>query len=170
VSQRLSISVQNDSEDETSEIEYPLTPPPSDVSDSRPLSPVDLRSLNLDVSILEIHATIPVEEGNTGGVKQRREQPPGVIIRVLTLSQGKLGQILRKHVQMKSRFMWFLGHPENLLLPALPMLCPMTPSGISSHLTSGIYTRFSRVCLEQDSPGRFTQFFQVTVDSPRRTS
>jgi len=85
VSQRLSVYIQHHSEDETSEIEYPLTPPPSDVSESRPLSPVNLRSLNLDVSVLEIHSTIPVEEKNGRGVKQRREQLLGMIAQMLTL-------------------------------------------------------------------------------------
>jgi len=76
VSQCLSVPTQHHSEDETSEIEYPLTPPPSEVSDSRPLSPVNLRSLSLDVSIFEIHATTPVEGESIRGVQQRREQPP----------------------------------------------------------------------------------------------
>ena len=87
VSQRLAIPTQHHSEDEASEIEYPLTPPPSDVSESRPLSPVNLRSLNLDVSILEVHAPVPVKEASVRGVKQRREQLPGTAIRVLTPSQ-----------------------------------------------------------------------------------
>lgn len=78
VSQRLAVLTQHHSEDEISEIEYPLTPPPSDVSESRPLSPVNLRSLNLDVSILEVRATIPVKEESIRGVKQRRKQPSGV--------------------------------------------------------------------------------------------
>ena len=60
-------------EDETSEVEYPLTPPPSDVSDSRPLSPVSLRSLDLEVSILEVHAVKPTEEESIRGVNRRRE-------------------------------------------------------------------------------------------------
>ena len=91
VSQCLSVPVQNHSEDEASEIEYPLTPPPSDVSDSRPLSPVNLQSLNLNVSILEIHSATPVEEENIQGPKQRRERPLDVTTRLLTSSQGKLG-------------------------------------------------------------------------------
>lgn len=91
VSQRLAVPTQHYSEDETSEIEYPLTPPPSDVSESRPLSPVNLRSLNLDVSILEVHAATPAKDKSIKGVKQRREQPPGVAIQVLTSSQEKLG-------------------------------------------------------------------------------
>jgi len=73
VSQRLTVLTQHHSEDEVSEIEYPLTPPPSDISESRPLSPVSLRSLNLNVSILEVRATIPVKEESIRGVK-RREQ------------------------------------------------------------------------------------------------
>ena len=91
VSQRLTVLTQHHSEDEISEIEYPLTPPPSDVSESRPLSPVNLRSLNLNVSILEVRATIPVKEESIRGVKQRREQPSGITIQALTLSQEKLG-------------------------------------------------------------------------------
>jgi len=38
VSQRLTVLTQHHSENEVSEIEYPLTPPPSDVSESRPPS------------------------------------------------------------------------------------------------------------------------------------
>ena len=83
VSQRLSVPTQRCSEDENPEIEYPLTPPPSDVCDSRPLSPVNLRSLNLDVNVLELHATRPVEEGGVGGLKQRSERAPGMIIPML---------------------------------------------------------------------------------------
>ena len=79
MSQRLSVPAQLHSEDETSEIEYPLTPPPSDVSDSRPLSPVNLLSLDLDVSTLEIHTTIPAKKENNRGVKHRSEQPPGLV-------------------------------------------------------------------------------------------
>jgi len=96
VSQRLAIPTQHHSEDETSEIEYPLTPPPSDVCESRPLSPVDLRSLNLDVSILEIPAT-PVEEESIRGVKQRRKaqlnseknRANEVTVRVISRLSGK---------------------------------------------------------------------------------
>jgi len=73
VSQYLSVSTQHHSEDETSEIEYPLTPPPSDVSDSRPLSPVNLQSLNLDVSIFEIQSAKPAREEHALGVQQRRK-------------------------------------------------------------------------------------------------
>jgi len=73
VSQRLTVLTQHHSEDEVSEIEYPLTPPSSDVSESRPLSPVNLRSLNLNVSILEVRTTMPVKEESIRGVKQRRE-------------------------------------------------------------------------------------------------
>ena len=91
VSQRLTVLTQHHSEDEISEIEYPLTPPPSDVSESRPLSPVNLRSLNLNVSTLEVRTTMPVKEGSIRGVKQRREQPSGITMHALTLSQGKLG-------------------------------------------------------------------------------
>ena len=89
VSQRLTVLTQHHSEDEISEIEYPLTPPPSDGSESRPLSPVNLRSLNLNVSILEIRTTIPVKEESIRGVKQRREQPSGITIQALTSSQEK---------------------------------------------------------------------------------
>jgi len=105
VSQCLSVPTQHHSEDETSEIEYPLTPPPSDASDSRPLSPVNLRSLDLDVSILEIHATIPVEGESIRGVKQRREQPLSITTQKLILPQGKLPQTLKKPAQTKLRSM-----------------------------------------------------------------
>lgn len=91
VSQRLTVLTQHHSEDEVSEIEYPLTPPSSDVSESRPLSPVNLRSLNLNVSILEVRTTMPVKGESILGVKQRREQPLGMTIQTLTLSQGRLG-------------------------------------------------------------------------------
>ena len=103
VSQRLSVPTQRCSEDENSEIEYPLTPPPSDVCDSRPLSPVNLRSLNLDVTVLEIHATTPVEEEDMWGLKQRRERAPGMIVQTLTSPQAKPGRILKSSMQMKSR-------------------------------------------------------------------
>jgi len=97
VSQYLSVPVQHHSEDETSEIEYPLTPPPSDVCDSRPLSPVNLQSLNLDVSILEINSTTPVEEENTRGLGQRRKTRLNsdesttneIAIHVISRSSGK---------------------------------------------------------------------------------
>ena len=90
VSQRLSVPTQRCSEDENSEIEYPLTPPPSDVCDSRPLSPVNLRSLNLDVTVLEVHSTSPVEGGDIWGLKQRRECAPGMVIPMLfNLVAGK---------------------------------------------------------------------------------
>jgi dehydrodolichyl diphosphate syntase complex subunit NUS1 len=96
VSQCLPIPTQRYSEDETSETEYPLTPPPSDVSDSRPLSPVNLRSLNLDVTTFEVHSTIPVEDENTRGPKQRRKNRPNpekstdeITIRVISRSSGK---------------------------------------------------------------------------------
>ena len=105
VSQYLSVPTQHHSEDEASEIEYPLTPPPSDVSDSRPLSPVNLRSLDLGVSILEIRSTILAQEENLQGPKQRRKHLPDIIIRMLTLSQGKLGQVLKKPIQTKSQSM-----------------------------------------------------------------
>lgn len=113
VSQRLSVSTQHHSEDETSEIEYPLTPPPSDVSDSRPLSPVNLQSLDLDVSILELHNTTLVERENVSGVKQRSKQRTGTAKRVLITSQGKLSRILKRLAWMKLQFMWSLGHLEN---------------------------------------------------------
>ena len=103
VSQRLPIPAQRYSDDETSEIEYPLTPPPSDVCDSRPLSPVNLRSLNLGVTTFEVRSTTPVEDGNTRGPKQRRERLPSTIIRTLTPSQEKAGQILRNPARTKSR-------------------------------------------------------------------
>jgi len=89
VSQRLTALTQHHSEDEISEIEYPLTPPPSDVSESRPLSPVNLRSLNLNVSILEVRATTPVKEESIRGVKQRREQPSGHNHTCIDLVTGK---------------------------------------------------------------------------------
>lgn len=97
LSQRLSVSTQHHSEDETSEIEYPLTPPPSDVSDSRPLSPVNLRSLDLDVSILELHDATPVERESISGVKQRRKTQPDhektsmdeITIHVVSRASGK---------------------------------------------------------------------------------
>jgi len=106
VSQRLAVPTQHHSEDETSEIEYPLTPPPSDISDSRPLSPVDLRSLNLDVSILEVHATIPIEGESIRGVKQRREtrlnseksRTQEVTIHVTSRSSGKPAIACAAHV------------------------------------------------------------------------
>jgi len=96
VSQRLAIPAQHHSEDETSEIEYPLTPPPSDVCESRPLSPVDLRSLNLNVSVLEVPTT-PVEEESIRGVKQRRKaqlhseknRTDEITVRVISRSSGK---------------------------------------------------------------------------------
>ena len=103
VSQRLSVPPQRCSEDEGSEIEYPLTPPPSDVCDSRPLSPVNLRSLNLDVNVLEIHTTSQIEEENMRGVKQRRERAPGMIIQTLTSPQAKPGRVLKNSTQMTSR-------------------------------------------------------------------
>jgi len=138
VSQRLSVPTQRYSEDENSEIEYPLTPPPSDVSDSRPLSPVNLRSLNLDVTVLEVHTTTPVEEGNTLGPKQRREPTPGMAIQRLTSSQEKPGRILKNSTQMKSRSVWSLGHLGNPPLPTLPISWPTSPSGNSSELASKI--------------------------------
>jgi len=105
VSQRLSVFTQHQSEDETSEIEYPLTPPPSDVSDSRPLSPVNLRSLNLDVSILDLHPTTPVEEKNIRGVKQRRKIRPSpgtaqdeIKIHVISRSSGRPAIARAAHV------------------------------------------------------------------------
>ncbi|KAF9651887.1 hypothetical protein BDM02DRAFT_3184135 [Thelephora ganbajun] len=106
VSQCLSVPAQHHSEDEASEIEYPLTPPPSDVSDSRPLSPVNLRSLNLDVSILEIHAATPVEGESSRGVKQRRktglnfenDRTNKITIHVISRSSGKPAIARAAHV------------------------------------------------------------------------
>jgi len=97
VSQRLSVPAQLHSEDETSEIEYPLTPPPSDVSDSRPLSPINLLSLDLDISILEIHAAPPAKKENNRGVKHRSKTLPDseknntdeITIHVVSRSSGK---------------------------------------------------------------------------------
>ncbi|KAF9787178.1 hypothetical protein BJ322DRAFT_705903 [Thelephora terrestris] len=97
VSQRLSVPAQLPQEDEISEIEYPLTPPPSDVSDSRPLSPVNLSSLDLDVSILEIPAAPPSKQESIGGVKHRRKtllssekhNTDEITIHVVSRSSGK---------------------------------------------------------------------------------
>jgi len=109
VSQCLSLPNQHHSEDETSEMEYPLTPPPSDVSDSRPLSPVSLRSLNLDVSTLEIHAVPSAEEQNVRGIKLRRKTQPNsertntddVVIHVISRSSGKPAVARAAHVMAK---------------------------------------------------------------------
>ena len=73
VSQRLSVSVQHHSEDGGSEIEYPLTPPYSDGSDSPPPSLVNLRSFNLDTSVPEINPVTPAEKEDIQGVKRRRK-------------------------------------------------------------------------------------------------
>lgn len=104
VSQRLSVPTQHHSEDEASEIEYPLTPPPSDVSDSRPLSPVNLRSLDLDVSILEIYPT-PAEQESKQGVKQRgkpllasEKTTDEIVIYVVSRTSGKPAVARAAHV------------------------------------------------------------------------
>lgn len=103
VSQHLSVIT---SEDESSEIDYPLTPPPSDVSDSRPLSPVNLQSLDLDVSTLEIPASVPVEEKSIRGVKQRRKtllnpvktKADEITVHVVSRSSGKPAVARAAHV------------------------------------------------------------------------
>lgn len=97
LSQRFPVSTHPHSEDETSEIEYPLTPPPSDVSDSRPLSPVNLRSLNLDVSVLEIYDSAPSKKEDIQGARRRRKTQSEsknitngvVILHVVSRSSGK---------------------------------------------------------------------------------
>lgn len=74
LSQRLSADEMPGVEAESSEsdIEYPLTPPLSDVADSRPLSPFNTTILDLNVDTLEyptVHSTLM---RRISGVKRRR--------------------------------------------------------------------------------------------------
>lgn len=74
ISRRLSASDVSGTQGETSEsdIEYPLTPPLSD-ADSRPLSPSNSSTLDLNVATLEhptIHSTLMRRKS---GVKRRRQ-------------------------------------------------------------------------------------------------
>ncbi|KAF8960976.1 hypothetical protein BDZ97DRAFT_1264615 [Flammula alnicola] len=61
-----------------SEIDYPLTPPPSDHSESRPLSPNDAPENHVPVTRLHISERSPRKEMQNGekAIKKRRQQKP----------------------------------------------------------------------------------------------
>ncbi|KAJ7783741.1 hypothetical protein DFH07DRAFT_788955 [Mycena maculata] len=70
ISQRASIDA--DGYDSESDVEYPLTPPPSDYSESRPLSPEDSDSFHKETSVLTIRLhEIPRKQTSKYGLKKR---------------------------------------------------------------------------------------------------